>query len=1103
MTPPENVTDAERVRQLMNVTSVGRDLPAALALAEGSEEPECEYLRALFMYTGTCVQQDRVTAAEVLREAGAKGFVPAKIVADEIEANPEDVEAPLVERRLRAEMGDTAACRELFPLYDTGKNADGTKAPVRKSHVEAVRLYTPCAEAGDSDAQNVIGYMYLMGKGVEKDREKAERYLTEAAEHGNAQAACRLAVMYDQGQCGVPASLDKALPWYVKSADEGYADAQYALAGIYFMQDTKYFDLKAAQRYIGKAADNGHPDAMHQLGLMYCYGSNGFRRDTDKGVKYLLGACGKDVVQAMVDYANMRFDGQVLPRDMDEAAKWFSAAADRGDGIAQYATGVMYANGYHYKPDDETAFRYFTDAAEGGEPNAQYALGCFYYEGRGTEQDDRQAWSWFQESAEQGHPSAKCFVAMFKVAGKETPQDIEGGLKMLEDMASDDRLGVDGYPEAQYYLGKIYHEGVLVKRDDAYAKKMLTRAAKQGDPDAKAMLADMKKRRRRDEQQDREGRQGRQRLRHAGTGVHVPDREGRRPGPGPRRRVVQEVRRQGLRQGQVGARQDLPRRRRRRAGPRQVPLLPGAGRRGRHPRGREGALRPLLLRQPGREGHRHGNEVAQGGRGQARPALHVPPRRVLQARFQRGVPPGPGRGPIRRRGEHRRRGAAVQDRDELRVRARRGHRGHEGGRGVVRQVGPHGLRPRDVLPQEAEGRGGVRAARHHRGEEGDAQEAPVLRGGVPHALDGREGRLAAGAGGGGGCRGRLRAGRGPREHRRPADAGADVPRRRRRQEERPHSLRLPREGRHGRIDGRPAHAREGVRVRKADRQGHGGGQALLRHVRGRREPDRVLRAHPLRRQAGGVRPRHPEDREAMGFKEVMDKASSGDPRAQCAIGYIYYTGDGTAVDYNRAFVWFDLAAQQGDPEGECNAAYMLVHAQGTNANLDEALRMYEDSASKGYVQAQFNLAHMYSDGLGVDQDWSKAIEWYTRASDGGSVPACYRLGVIYEEGRGTDADPERAAGLYSRCAGAGHVKSMVRLGRMTLEGRGVRKNPGAASKLFVKAAAEGDAEAMLWLGKMSISGEGMVKSAGNARKWLSKSATRGNEEARALLETLK
>ncbi len=36
----------------------------------------------------------------------------------------------------------------------------------------------------------------------------------------------------------------------------------------------------------------------------------------------------------MVEYANMRFEGQALPKDVDIAAKWFEAAANLYDGYA-------------------------------------------------------------------------------------------------------------------------------------------------------------------------------------------------------------------------------------------------------------------------------------------------------------------------------------------------------------------------------------------------------------------------------------------------------------------------------------------------------------------------------------------------------------------------------------------------------------------------------------------------------------------------------------------------------------------------------------------------------------------------------------------------
>lgn len=487
MSRPESSAETERVRGLMGLSSGDGDLEEAYAAAKAAaaRDPECGYLYALFLYTGTGAPIDKDAARAWLERS--KAYRPAAIVLEEMSRIPPEEEDRLVGLRFRAERGDAAACRELFPIYDTGKDGDGRRAHVLKDHAEAVRLYTPCAEAGDTEAENAIGYMYVMGKGIQKDLDKAVRYLTDAYEHGCAQAAHRLAVMYDTGQCNVDPNLDAAAMWYRRAADIGYADAQYALAGILFMEGTKYYSPAEGRGYLEQAAEKGQPEAMHQYGLMHCYGSNGFRRDADKGRRYLEKACEAGVQQAQVDYANMCFEGHVLPRNMALAAKWFTVAAEGLSGIAQYALGCMYGSGLHFERDDAQAARWFEEAAEGGEPNAQYALGCFYYEGRGVERDDGMAKAWFQESANQGHPGARCFIAMFMIAGCGTDQDVESGVRALEELVK------QGHAEAQYYLGKIYWEGRYVRQDASYARRMLDLAAKQGDPDAADLLEEIKR----------------------------------------------------------------------------------------------------------------------------------------------------------------------------------------------------------------------------------------------------------------------------------------------------------------------------------------------------------------------------------------------------------------------------------------------------------------------------------------------------------------------------------------------------------------------------------------------------------------------------------
>jgi TPR repeat protein len=71
---------------------------------------------------------------------------------------------------------------------------------------------------------------------------------------------------------------------------------------------------------------------------------------------------------------------------------------------------------------------------------------------------------------------------MLYVTGTGVAQDVDEGLSLLTKSAD------SGYYEAQYYLGKLFMEGKYVKKNIQRAKKYLSMAARQGDPDAKALL---------------------------------------------------------------------------------------------------------------------------------------------------------------------------------------------------------------------------------------------------------------------------------------------------------------------------------------------------------------------------------------------------------------------------------------------------------------------------------------------------------------------------------------------------------------------------------------------------------------------------------------
>lgn len=100
-------------------------------------------------------------------------------------------------------------------------------------------------------------------------------------------------------------------------------------------------------------------------------------------------------------------------------------------------------------------------------------------------------------------------------------------------------------------------------------------------------------------------------------------------------------------------------------------------------------------------------------------------------------------------------------------------------------------------------------------------------------------------------------------------------------------------------------------------------------------------------------------------------ARQGDSHFQFACGYFYYKGSWSGnisrdapsnpVDYNKAFNWFLLAAN----------------------NFDQH-------------EAQFYLGEMYELGRGTDQNWDNALFWYTLSAENGNEKAIKRLSEYHE-----------------------------------------------------------------------------------------------------------
>ena len=87
-------------------------------------------------------------------------------------------------------------------------------------------------------------------------------------------------------------------------------------------------------------------------------------------------------------------NGRGVPKDYDEAVKWYRLAAAQGNALAQNNLGVMYENGLGVPKDYDEAIKWYRLAAAQGNAAAQNNLGGMYANGRGVPQDDVLSYMW-------------------------------------------------------------------------------------------------------------------------------------------------------------------------------------------------------------------------------------------------------------------------------------------------------------------------------------------------------------------------------------------------------------------------------------------------------------------------------------------------------------------------------------------------------------------------------------------------------------------------------------------------------------------------------------------------------------------------------------
>ncbi|GAA0789238.1 SPOR domain-containing protein [Marinobacterium sediminicola] len=122
------------------------------------------------------------------------------------------------------------------------------------------------AEQNDAAALFNLGQFYRKGVGMAPDLKQAEFFYRRAAELGHRAAQLNLGTLcyFADDEHG---RADEAQYWWQKAAEQGEAQAAFQLGLLYLNGAGKTIsaDIEQAQVWLGRARDNGHPQAKEAL----------------------------------------------------------------------------------------------------------------------------------------------------------------------------------------------------------------------------------------------------------------------------------------------------------------------------------------------------------------------------------------------------------------------------------------------------------------------------------------------------------------------------------------------------------------------------------------------------------------------------------------------------------------------------------------------------------------------------------------------------------------------------------------------------------------------------------------------------------------------
>jgi hypothetical protein len=214
-------------------------------------------------------------------------------------------------------------------LYD-----DGLMAYTVGNYDEASRLLMEAAEQGNGGAEHMLMRLYSEGRVFAQNMEKETlKWTRRAAEQGIMQAQFELAKIHATRQ----GDMATAVAWYQKAAKQGHPEAFYKLGEIFEQgakgvaadsnESVRLYQVAASEFDV--YAQQGDADAQNMLAGMY-HQAQGVRKNMELAIKWWEKAALQGHVLAQLNLGRLYAIGDDVPHDPNQAAYWLNLAAAKG-----------------------------------------------------------------------------------------------------------------------------------------------------------------------------------------------------------------------------------------------------------------------------------------------------------------------------------------------------------------------------------------------------------------------------------------------------------------------------------------------------------------------------------------------------------------------------------------------------------------------------------------------------------------------------------------------------------------------------------------------------------------------------------------------------